>query len=101
MATSELSLLGFSDERSALERQIEAVARELVADGSTKSAVVHALAQVLIDLCLEEDQVSVSEKIGIMRHTGRSLLAIVEEIEDRIGAIERSRIVGLPDNSRN
>ncbi len=101
MAVTDFSMLGFSDERSAMERRLKASVRGLVTDGSEKAAVLHGIAQVLIDLCLEEDQVPVHEKIALMRHTGRSLLAIVAEIEDRIGAIERSRTVGLADTSRN
>lgn len=101
MLAADPSLFGYSEERSHIELKIKALTRTLEREGAGKSAVIHAVTQVLIDLCLEPDDLTATEKIGIMRHNGRALLAIVEEIDDRSDAIERNRAIGLSDTAKN
>jgi hypothetical protein len=95
----EPSLLGYETTRSEIEKRLTAAARALI--GDDKAAVVHGLVQVAIDLCLEDDDTPGFDAVGIMRHNGRSLLEIVQEITDRADAIERTRALGLPDTVRN
>lgn len=101
MPVTDPSLLSYGETRSEIELQIMAAARRLEVEGTDKANVIHAVAQILIDLCLEDDDLPARDKIEIMRHNGRCLLTIVEEVEDRIAAIDRSRAAGLPDASRN
>jgi hypothetical protein len=101
MSESGTELLSFRTERSEIEQRAKAFARTLEAEGIDKGTVIHAVQQTLLDLCLEEDHLRAGEKIEIMRHCGRTFLAIVGEVEDRISAIDRNRAVGLADSATN
>jgi hypothetical protein len=97
----DVSTLTFGEERSPLALRIRSFAASLAVDGVNAVQVIRGVEQALLDLYLDDDGLKVDYKIRLMRECGNTLLAMVDALEDRIDAIERSRAAGLPDSARN